>query len=61
MAAPHVAGVIALLEEASAGTLTPDEALEVITRTARPLPGYLLWEVGAGYLDALAAVEAVRR
>lgn len=61
MAAPHVAGVIALLEEASGGTLTPDEALEVITRTARPLPGYALWEVGAGYLDALAAVEAVRR
>jgi serine protease AprX len=61
MAAPHVAGVIALLEEASGGTLTPDQALEVITRTARPLAGYALWEVGAGYLDALAAVEAVRR
>ena len=61
MAAPHVAGVIALLEEASGGTLTPDEALEVITRTARPLPRYALWEVGAGYLDAWAAVEAVRR
>jgi serine protease AprX len=61
MAAPHVAGVIALLEEASGGTLTPDQALEVITRTARPLPGYALWEVGAGYLDALAAVEAVRQ
>lgn len=61
MAAPHVAGVIALLEEASGGTLTPDQALEVITSTARPLPGYALWEVGAGYLDALAAVEAVRQ
>jgi serine protease AprX len=61
MAAPHVTGTIALLEEASGGTLTPDQALEVITRTARPLPRYALWEVGAGYLDAWAAVEAVRR
>lgn len=61
MAAPHIAGVVALLEEASGGTLTPDEALAAMTATARPLPGYALWEVGAGYVDALAAVEAVRR
>ena len=61
MAAPHVTGVIALMEEASGGTLTPDQALQVITSTARPMPRYALWEVGAGYLDALAAVNAVRR
>ena len=61
MASPHIAGLIALLEEASGGTLTPDQALEVLQRTARPLPGFAEWEVGAGYADALAAVQAVRR
>jgi serine protease AprX len=59
MAAPHVAGVIALLEEASGGTLTPAEALDVLAATAQPLDGYAEWEVGAGYVDALAAVQAV--
>jgi hypothetical protein len=53
--------VIALMEEASGGTLTPDQALEVLQRTARPLPGFFRFEVGAGYVDALAAVQAVRR
>ena len=61
MASPHVAGVAALLEEASGGTITPDEVLAVIQRTARPLTGFGEWEVGAGYTDALAAVLAVKR
>ena len=61
MASPHVAGVVALMEQASGGTLTPDQALRVLKQTAQPLAGYLPFEVGAGYVDALAAVEAVRR
>jgi serine protease AprX len=61
MAAPHIAGVIALMIEASKGTLTPDAALAALEKTATPLPGYALWEVGAGYVNALAAVKAVRR
>ncbi len=61
MSAPHVSGVIALMEEASRGRLTPDQALAALVRTARPLPGYAEWEAGAGYVDALAAVKAVRR
>jgi serine protease AprX len=61
MAAPHVAGVIALMEEASKGRLTPAQAYSALTRTARPLDGYGEWEVGAGFLDAYAAVRAVRR
>jgi serine protease AprX len=61
MAAPHIVGVIALMEEASGGTLTPDQALDVLKRTARPLPGFFPFEVGAGYVDAWAAVQAVRR
>jgi serine protease AprX len=61
MAAPHVAGVVALMEEAARGRLTPDQTLAALTRTARPLAGYGVWEVGAGYMDALAAVRYVRR
>lgn len=59
MAAPHIAGVIALMEEASGGTLTPDQALAALTGTAQPMPGYAQWEVGAGYVDAHAATQAV--
>ena len=61
MATPHVVGVVALMQEAAGGTLSPDQVLAVITQTARPLPGFALWEVGAGYLDALAAVTAVKK
>jgi len=61
MATPHVVGVVALLQEAAGGHLTPDQVLAAITQTARPLPGFATWEVGAGYLDAYAAVTAVRR
>jgi len=61
MATPHVVGVVALMQEAAGGTLTPDQVASVLTQTARPLPGFALWEVGAGYVDALAAVNAVRK
>jgi serine protease AprX len=61
MAAPHVAGLVALMEEASGGRLTPDQALDILVRTARPLAGYGQWEVGAGYVDAYAAVGAARK
>jgi serine protease AprX len=60
MATPHVVGVVALMQEAAGGSLTPDQVASVLTQTARPLPGFALWEVGAGYVDALAAVTAVR-
>jgi len=60
MATPHVVGVVALLQEAAGGALTPDQVASVITATARPLPGFAVWEVGSGYLDALAAVNAVK-
>jgi serine protease AprX len=61
MASPHVAGVVALMQEAAGGRLTPNQIASALTQTARPIPSYALWEVGAGYLDALAAVNAVRR
>jgi serine protease AprX len=61
MAAPHVAGVIALMEEATGGALRPSGAYAAITATATPLPGYAEWEVGAGFLDAYAATRYVRQ
>lgn len=61
MAAPFVAGAIALMEEAAHGRLTPEEAYRALTRTAMPMTGYAEWEVGAGYLDVQAAVRSVRR
>jgi serine protease AprX len=61
MAAPHIAGVVALMQEAAGGRLKPDGVLRALTSTAKPLPGYGAWEVGAGYVDAFAAVMAVRK
>lgn len=61
MAAPHVAGTIALMQEAARGRLTPDQAFRAITRSARKMVNYGEWEAGAGYLDAYAAVMSVRR
>lgn len=58
MAAPVVAGVIALLEQATGGRITPDETLNILMSTATAMPRYEFWEVGAGYVDARAAVAA---
>jgi hypothetical protein len=58
MAAPHVAGVAALLLQADP-TLTPDEIKHVIADTATPLPGCAVIDCGAGLVNALAAVNGV--
>ena len=60
MAAPHVAGVMALLEEAAGCDLHPDELFALVTGTAAPMPAYAEWEAGSGFLDARAAVDRVR-
>lgn len=57
MAAPHVAGIIALLLEANP-TLSPDEVKAILQDTATNMPGYETWEVGTGYVNAYAAVDA---
>jgi len=61
MASPHIAGVVALMQEAAGGTLKPDQVINALTSTARPLPGYGTWEVGAGFVDAYAAVMKVKK
>lgn len=55
MASPHVAGAVALMEEANPG-LTPDEAKNILSGTATPM-NYAEHEAGSGYLDAFAAVQ----
>ncbi len=53
--APQVAGVIALMLEANPN-LTPAQVRDILQRTATPLPSYFMYEVGAGMLNAQAAV-----
>jgi len=53
--APQVAGVIALMLEANP-SLTPAQVRDILQRTATPLPPYYVHEVGAGMLNAQAAV-----
>lgn len=59
MAAPHVAGVAALVLQA-APSLTPDQVMDVITATARPVAGCLEIDCGAGLVDAAAAIAAAQ-
>ncbi len=66
MAAPHVVGTVALMQQAAGGRLSPDQVKKALVNTAQPIlkndgTPYALWEVGAGYLDAYAAVRAVMR
>ena len=62
MAAPHVAGVISLMQ-ALKPDLTPLQALSVLTSTARPLNANQCAPdtCGAGVIDALAALQAVQK
>jgi serine protease AprX len=53
--APQVAGTIALMLEANP-QLTPAEVRDILQRSATPLANYYLHEVGAGLLNAHAAV-----
>ena len=59
MAAPHVAGVVALMLDANPA-LTPLQIKTMLQATATPMP-YAAWEVGAGYVDAYAAVKRAFR
>ncbi|ALJ00536.1 S8 family serine peptidase [Rufibacter tibetensis] len=60
MATPQVAGIVALLLEANP-SLTPAQVKEILQKTATNMPGYESWEVGAGYVNAYAAVDHIYR
>lgn len=55
MSGPHVAGVVALMVEANL-MLSWREAIEILEATATNMPGREDWEVGAGMVNAHAAV-----
>lgn len=58
MATPHVSGIAALVLEANPD-LDPLQLKELLQRTASNMSGRASWEVGAGHVDAYAAlVEA---
>ncbi|GAA4932342.1 S8 family serine peptidase [Streptomyces coeruleoprunus] len=58
MAAPHIAGLAALMKSAKS-TLTPAEIESAIKANARPLPGTCSGGCGAGIADATKTVTAV--
>jgi hypothetical protein len=60
MAAPHVAGVVALMLQARP-SLTPKNVINILEGTAKELPGYAPWQVGPGAVDAYAAVVAAEK
>ena len=62
MAAPHVAGVVALMLEADP-ELNFEQVMRILEETARPMirtdgSPYEEFEVGFGYIDALGAISA---
>jgi serine protease AprX len=60
MAAPHVAGIVALLLDANP-SLTVAQVKEILQQTATNIPNRESWEVGAGYVNAYAAVDRAFR
>jgi serine protease AprX len=56
MSTPHVAGMVALMLEANP-LLTPAEVQRILQETATKMPGYERFEVGAGFVNAFAAVQ----
>ena len=59
MAAPHVAGVVALMQAVATTPLSPAQIETLIKNTARALPGACSGGCGAGIVNADAAVSAV--
>ncbi|TGE23329.1 S8/S53 family peptidase [Hymenobacter metallicola] len=60
MATPHLAGVVALMLEANP-SLSPAQVRQILEKTATNMPGRESWEVGAGYVNAYAAVDKAFR
>lgn len=59
MAAPHVAGVVALMQSKASTPLTPAQVEATLKSTARAFPSSPSQSIGAGIVNARAAVDAV--
>ena len=60
MATPHVSGVVALMLEANPA-LSSRDVIDILECSAADMSGYSSFEVGAGMLDAQAAVKWAER
>ncbi|GAB3193653.1 serine protease AprX [Pontibacter aydingkolensis] len=60
MATPHVAGIVALMLDANPA-LTAEQVKTILQKTATNMPGREPWEVGAGYVNAYAAIDHIFR
>lgn len=64
VAAAHVAGTIALMQQAALDAkgcfLSATQVKDILKQTATYMPGYAEWEIGSGALDATAAVWGAR-
>lgn len=58
MAAPHVAGVVAMVQEVSEPTRTPAQVEALLKATVTPFPKEPDRAIGAGIVNAQAAVDA---
>ncbi|MDD5544840.1 MAG: S8 family serine peptidase [Acidobacteriia bacterium] len=58
MATPHTAGIVALMLSANPA-LSPDQIKQILQQTASQMPGFSEFEVGAGFINAYAAVDKV--
>lgn len=60
MAAPHVAGTVALMQAVRTTPLTPAQVESILKSTLRAFPGSNDKPIGAGIVDANAAVNAAK-
>jgi len=60
MATPHVSGIVALMQSVAATPLTPAQVEGLLVSSARPFPAKPDRAIGAGIVDAAAAVERAR-
>ncbi len=59
MASPHVAGVVALMQAAAGGSLTPPQVESTLKSTLRAFPVSIDRDIGDGIVNSKAAVDAV--
>lgn len=57
MSAPHVTGLVALMQERAGGTLSPDKVKKILVKSASEMEGFETFEVGAGMVDAVRALQ----